>query len=163
MEPTQFNSTNQSLPAVAGSNTAGGTGVVGLGHTGVFGESPDFVGVSGMSHDPHNAGVMGVNDKGGWGVTGRSEHVGVSGESTAGNGVEGHSVAGRGVMGVSQNDVGVHGKGGLLAGLFEGGVKITGELYVQGNVRLPAGSDMVVEHQRPVVRGEGWGSPCRLP
>ncbi len=159
-----FGTTDGSGNGVLGVSKTG-DGVRGIGHRGVFGSSDTFQGVSGfsgsnagvagesngfhaiygISHDPNNAGVIGINDKLGWGVTGRSERVGVSGESTAGNGVEGHSTKGRGVLGVSQNDVGVHGKGGLLAGLFEGGVKITGELYVQGNVRLPAGSDLLVE------------------
>lgn len=159
-----FGATEGAGNGVLGTST-NGDGVRGIGHRGVFGSSDTFQGVSGfsgsnagvagesnqfhaiygVSHDRNSAGVIGINDKNGWGVTGRSEHVGVSGESTAGNGVEGHSTAGRGVFGVSQNDVGVHGKGGLLAGLFEGGVKITGELYVQSNVRLPAGSDIIVE------------------
>ena len=159
-----FGTTDGSGAGVLGSSKTG-DGVHGVGHRGVFGSSDTYQGVSGfsgtnagvvgesngfhgiygISHDSNNAGVIGINDKFGWGVTGRSERVGVSGESTAGNGVEGHSTAGRGVLGVSTNDVGVHGKGGLLAGFFEGGVKITGELYVQGNVRLPAGSDMIVE------------------
>ena len=125
MDPTQFNSNNQGLPAVAGVNTAGGTGAVGLGHTGVFGESKDFVGVSGLSHDPNNAGVMGVNDNGGWGVTGRSStNTGVSGESVSG--------------------VGVHGKGGRLAGLFEGAVQIAGDLQLHGNMKLDQGFDIML-------------------
>jgi hypothetical protein len=132
-----------------------GDGVVGVGRRGVFGSSDAYQGVSGfsktnagvagesnqfhaiygVSHDPHNAGVIGINDKNGWGVVGRSDQTAISGESTHG----------RGVFGSSQTDVGVHGKGGLLAGLFEGNVKVTGELYVQGNVRLPAGSDILLE------------------
>jgi hypothetical protein len=101
-----------------------GDGVFGTGHRGVVGVSTDFVGVYGQSSDPHNAGVMGVNDVG-WGVTGRSAgNTGVSGESTRG--------------------VGVHGIGGLLAGLFEGAVKITGELFVQGNVRVALGGDIML-------------------
>jgi hypothetical protein len=186
VDPTQFNSTNQSLPAVAGSNTAGGTGVVGLGHTGVLGESRDFVGVSGLSHDPNNAGVMGVNDKGGWGVTGRSStNTGVSGESVSGVGVHGtghtgvfgesqdfvgvsglsHDPNNAGVMGVndkggwgvtgrsstntgvsgeSVSGVGVHGKGGRLAGFFEGSVQIVGDLQLHGNVKVDQGFDIML-------------------
>ena len=43
------------------------------------------------------------------------------------------------------NGVGVHGIGGLLAGFFEGAVKVTGELYMQGNIRLPQGCDIILE------------------
>jgi len=186
VDPTQFNSNNQGLPAVAGVNTAGGTGAVGLGHTGVFGESKDFVGVSGLSHDPNNAGVMGVNDNGGWGVTGRSStNTGVSGESVSGVGVHGightgvfgeskdfvgvsglsHDPNNAGVMGVNDNGgwgvtgrsstntgvsgesvsgVGVHGKGGRLAGLFEGAVQIAGDLQLHGNMKLDQGFDIML-------------------
>ena len=186
MDPTQFNSKNQGLPAVAGVNTAGGTGVVGMGHTGVSGESQDFVGVSGLSHDSNNAGVMGVNDNGGWGVTGRSStNTGVSGESVSGIGVHGtghtgvfgeskdfvgvsglsHDPNNAGVMGVndkggwgvtgrsstntgvsgeSVSGVGVHGKGGRLAGLFEGGVQIIGDLQLHGNIKLDQGFDIML-------------------
>jgi hypothetical protein len=123
--------------AVLGTNNGGGWGVTGRSGTGVgvSGESQSAVGVAGTTGAAHDAAVMGTNTGGGWGVTGRSDNVGVSGES----------VNGRGVSGTSVNDVGVHGAGKLLAGFFEGGVKITGELYVQGNVRLPVGSDLLME------------------
>src|ERR1700741_4348313 len=56
--------TSQTGNAIMG--TTDGAGV------GVFGASKNYIGVQGNSHDPNNAGVMGVNDNGGWGVTGRS-------------------------------------------------------------------------------------------
>jgi hypothetical protein len=79
------------------------------GNAGVVGESVMFHAVFGISHDRNNAGVFGANDKGGWGVVGRSAtNTGVSGESDTG--------------------VGVHGKGGRLAGFFEGDVEVTGDI-----------------------------------
>ncbi len=162
---------DSSAAGVLGTNTAG-TG------PGVLGESKNLIGVWGVSHDPNNAGVMGVNDGGGWGVTGRSpDRVGVSGESTGGLGVHGTSVSNAGVAGestsldgvsgisharhnagvlgvndgggwgvtgrsanvgvsgecLSTTGVGVHGKGGVLAGFFEGDVKVVGELYSEGS------------------------------
>src|SRR5204863_10199107 len=51
----------------------------------------------------------GMNDAGGWGVIGRSNtNTGASGESDSG--------------------IGVHGKGGKLAALFEGDVQVTGDI-----------------------------------
>ena len=98
-----------------------GRGVVGISETfqGVFGQSTDNAGivgesakfhaVFGISHSSNNGGVIGINDAGGWGVVGRSEsNTGISGESNTG--------------------VGVHGKGGRLAGFFEGDVEVTGDI-----------------------------------
>jgi hypothetical protein len=96
-----------------------GDGVVGTGRRGVVGMSPTFQGVFGksgdnagivgesakfhaifgISHDVNNGGVFGVNDKGGFGV-----------------------------IGVSDNGIGVAGKGGKLAGRFEGDVEVTGDI-----------------------------------
>jgi len=76
-------------------------GIYGLSETnaGVVGESPKFHGVFGVSHDPNNAGVFGTNDGAGFGVTG-----------------------------VSPNGIGVSGKGGKLAGRFEGDVEVWGDI-----------------------------------
>lgn len=114
---------------VLGTNDKGGDGVVGSGrrgvvglsdtfqgvfgkstkNAGIVGESVEFHAVFGISHSSNNGGVIGINDKGGWGVIGRSDsNTGVSGESNTG--------------------VGVHGKGGRLAGLFEGDVEVTGDI-----------------------------------
>jgi hypothetical protein len=122
-DPYEGDSTLASTPGITGTTTAGGIGVKGTSNTyqgvygfstsnaGVAGESTQFNGIYGVSHDPHNAGVIGINDNNGWGVTGRSANVGVSGECQSSTGV------------------GVHGKGGILAGFFEGAVKVVGELY----------------------------------
>ena len=108
------------VPAISGENTAGGDGVIGKGRRGVVGLSNDFQGVFGKSvknagvvgesdelhgvygdcHNPHGAGVYGTNDRGGFGV-----------------------------IGVSTTGVGVSGKGGRLAGLFEGDVEVTGKIH----------------------------------
>jgi hypothetical protein len=78
-------------------------------NSGLVGESQQFHAIFGVSHSPNNGGVLGSNDGGGWGVIGRSDsNTGVSGESATG--------------------VGVHGKGGRLAALFEGDVEVTGDL-----------------------------------
>jgi hypothetical protein len=61
----------------------------------------------------------------------------VFGESTLGEGVRGvgHSAAHGAVVGTNDNanGVGVFGKGGRLAGQFEGNVEVTGHLTIQGN------------------------------
>lgn len=78
-------------------------------NAGVVGESEEFHAVLGISHSSNNGGVFGANDKGGWGVIGRSNsNTGVSGESDGG--------------------IGIHGKGGRLAGFFEGDVEVTGDI-----------------------------------
>ncbi len=78
-------------------------------NAGVVGESITFHAVFGISHSPNNGGVFGTNDKGGFGVIGTSNsNTGVSGESATG--------------------IGVRGKGGRLAGLFEGDVEVTGDI-----------------------------------
>jgi len=196
------------IAGVKGTNTVGGIGVLGssdayqgvsgvsVTNAGVAGESRQFHAIYGVCHDSNNAGVIGINDGQGWGVTGRSERVGVSGETPAGDGVVGTGQRGvvgsstnelgvgvfgssdsfigivaesnqfhgvrastngkdsagvfgvnnkfgwgvigkcdefTGVSGTSAKGVGVHGQGGLLAGFFEGGVRINGELYVQAD------------------------------
>jgi hypothetical protein len=64
-----------------------------------------------------------------YGVSGDSQtSAGVRGTSATGPGTEGWSTDNSGVFGTSQNGIGVHGKGGRLAGFFEGHVEITGEL-----------------------------------
>jgi hypothetical protein len=61
----------------------------------------------------------------GWAINGE----GIWGISTKGHGVAGHSDGeGIGVIGTSKSGVGVHGKGGRLAGFFEGDVEVTGDI-----------------------------------
>ena len=69
------------------------------GNAGVVGESKDLHGVFGICHNPDGAGVYGTNDVGGFGL---------QGESSTG--------------------IGVVGKGGRLAGFFEGDVEVTGDI-----------------------------------
>jgi hypothetical protein len=108
----------------------GQAGVSGVGDQehalGVFGQSALGTGVLGKS-DSGRA-VVGQSDTN-FGVTGDSRtFAGVRGTSHFGRGTEGWSTDGAGVFGISQHDIGVHGKGGRLAGLFEGHVEITGEI-----------------------------------
>jgi hypothetical protein len=95
-----------------------GDGVFGKGRRGVVGESETFQGVYGRSGD--NAGVVGESARmhAVFGIT-HSTFAGVWGGSDAG---------GTGVAGESSTGVGVHGKGGRLAGLFEGDVEVTGDI-----------------------------------
>lgn len=100
-----------------------GDGVIGTGRRGIVGESKTFQGVYG--HSKENAGVVGESDKmhAVFGIT-HSGFAGVYGASDA---------AGTGVAGESNNGIGVHGKGGRLAGLFEGNVQVTGDINIQGH------------------------------
>jgi hypothetical protein len=112
------NSNNAVTPAVRGENTAGGDGLFGNGRRGVVEVSDEFQGVFGKSRD--NAGVLGESNKmhAVFGIT-HSTFAGVFGASDAG---------GAGVAGESNTGIGVHGKGGRLAGLFEGDVEVTGDI-----------------------------------
>jgi hypothetical protein len=85
--------------------------------TGVSGESQLFPGVRGHS----------VNGRGTEGFSDNLE--GVAGISKQSTGVLGISEAGgAGVIGQSASGIGVHGKGGRLAGFFEGDVEVTGDI-----------------------------------
>ena len=124
-------------------NDAGGVGLHGRSgpNVGLLGESKTGRGVHGVSNT--NFGVSGIsngfpgvsgtslNGRGAEGLsTNREGVVGISKQST---GVFGFSEAsGAGVMGQSTNGVGIHGKGGKLAGFFEGHVEVTGNIEVTG-------------------------------
>lgn len=126
-----------------------GRGVVGISQTfvGVTGESTSNDGVFGTSQT--GIGVRGTCTGNNFGVAGFSDIAhGVHGESRTNHAVHGESPEGRGVIGISQsfigttgqsttNDgvlgistsgIGVHGKGGKLAGFFEGDVVVTGDI-----------------------------------
>lgn len=131
-------SAKPAVPAIAGTNTAGGDGVHGTGRRGVVGISPDFQGVFGhsvtnagvvgesdrfhavfgISHDVNNGGVFGANDSdGGFGLIGVAEHqngIGVSGESPN-IGVRG--TGRQGVVGLSTEFQGVYGHSVANAGV----------------------------------------------
>lgn len=117
--------------AVAGVNDNKGPGVFGFsGGVGVWGESVDWLGVFGYSKRGH--GVWGESPTGS-GVVGVTKQwhgvFGVSESTVGGVGVWGeHRTTGTGVVGVSVSGVGVHARGGRLAGLFEGDVEITGDI-----------------------------------
>jgi len=113
-----------------------GHGVVGQAHGnafGVFGKADVNSGVVGESTQGH--GVVGQAHGNAFGVFGKADvNSGVMGESTQGHGVVGlaHSATGDGVFGESNMGVGVRGKGGRLAGFFEGNVEVTGNLDLTG-------------------------------
>lgn len=141
-------SADATKPAVSGTNTAGGDGVVGRGRRGVVGESPDFQGVYGksgdnagvvgeadrfhavfgVSHSTNNGGLFGVNDsQGGFGAIGVAQHgdgIGVSGESPN-IGVRG--TGRQGVVGISPTFQGVYGLSNANAGVV--GEAINGGLF----------------------------------
>ncbi len=99
--------------------TSTGDGVYGEGRRGVVGISPTFQGVYGKS--VQNAGVVGESDQfpGIWGVSHSPTAAGTFGTNDHG---------GDGVLGDSPTGVGVHGRGGRLAGFFEGDVEVTGDI-----------------------------------
>jgi len=127
---------------------------VGFGGPGVYGESKTWHGVKGVTFAPWHAAVAGVSEmhnpdpaghpenNAGPGVLGMSDNVGVWGNSkmwvgvfgettstTGGVGVMGqHNQGGSAVLGVSGSGIGIHGKGGRLAGYFEGDVEVTGDI-----------------------------------
>lgn len=113
---------------VYGTNTTGGTGVVGesKGWMGVYGKSESTTGGAGVMGEAEGSGVIGVSKT--WhGVYGETP------STTGGAGVWGeHKGGGNGVVGISNSGVGVFGKGGRLAGLFEGVVEITGDIRLIG-------------------------------
>lgn len=98
-----------------------GFGVIGKGRVGVIGESETFQGVLGKSRD--NAGVVGESEKfhAVFGISHDVNNAGVFGTNDK---------AGFGVIGVSEKGIGISGKGGKLAGRFEGIVEVTGALVV---------------------------------
>jgi hypothetical protein len=100
-------------------NSESGDGVSGVGRRGVVGISPTFQGVFGKSRD--NAGVVGESDKfhAVFAISHDVNNGGVFGANDKG---------GFGVIGVSDNGIGIAGKGGKLAGRFEGDVEVTGDI-----------------------------------
>jgi hypothetical protein len=105
--------------------------------SGVVGESVSGRGVIALSDTDYglrassrtSAGIRGSSVEGrgveGWATS----SDGVVGISATGNGVWGQTEgAGTGVVGSSTHGVGVHGKGGRLAALFEGNIEVTGDM-----------------------------------
>jgi hypothetical protein len=121
--------------------SGGGSGVYGRDRTpkgnGVIGSSENGRGVWG--HSKIGFGVLGesVNGRGvvatsetNYAIRGHSTKLsGIRASSNDGSGVEGEARgAGTGVIGTSTSGVGVYGKGGRLAGLFEGDLEVTGDI-----------------------------------
>jgi len=127
--PLSETSNQASKPALQGTNSANGDGIVGEGrrgivgistgfqgvygvsqtNAGVVGEAAKFHGVYGVSHDVNNAGVFGTNDAKGFGV------IGICPD---GRGVQGDSASGEAVVGVSQTGRGVHGSSTTYQGVY---------------------------------------------
>ncbi len=123
---------------------------------GVYGESTLFNGVRGVTYADGHGAVVGVSENhtphAGPGVFGQSDGTGVWGESktwmgvygkststtggagvmgegsSGGFGVLGESTTGAGVEGRSQSGIGIVGRGGRLAGFFDGDVEVTGDI-----------------------------------
>ncbi len=121
-----------------------GSGVTGMGHKwhGVYGHSVEQHGVWGESDN--GSGVTGIGHK--WhGVYGQADdQVGVFGQSTTGRGVVGVAKgAGTGVEGNSTTGIGVFGKGGHLAGRFEGDVEVTGDIRLMNAADFAEDFDVI--------------------
>ncbi|MFJ9201108.1 hypothetical protein [Streptomyces flaveolus] len=183
---------------VAGVDENGGNGVYGRGLNGLWGHGKGGDGVLGLTELAAKAGVAGVNDHGGNGLYGRGR-VGVTGEGKGGNGVHGVSdtddgVLGEGTISAKAGVAGVndHGGNGLYgrgangvyalssapggrAGFFDGGVLVTGNMQVKGDLELlggdvaeqfdlaPQGGDAAEVGPGAVVvfDGEGALAPCK--
>ncbi len=135
-------SNNPNVAAVSGIHTAGAAAIIGQSNDGrgVLGVSESGQGIWGASVSSY--GVAGESQKGA-GVRGTStEGRGTEGVSTEAEGVVGFSTnstgvwgqadgAGNGLQGTSKSGIGVFGKGGLLAGFFEGDVEVTGDIRLK--------------------------------
>lgn len=154
--PVQADSPDQAVAGVLGTNSAGGPGIVGRSNAGraisgwsvtnygVTGDSNTFPGMRGTSVSGRGVEGWSTSGEGVWATSATGTAI-VGTTEGPGIGVIGISTSGDAVSGQSASGVGVRGRGGLLAGLFEGAVKITGELYVEGNIRLPQGCDIILE------------------
>jgi hypothetical protein len=175
------NHTPEAGPAVVGISDA----------TAVYGESNTWCGVVGSSHSTsggaaiwgeHHADGTGVYGKSkgghavlgdsetGYAVRGRSQGTGVLGESKTWMGVYGYTestTGGHAVMGESKGTgAAICGKGGRVAGFFEGDVEVTGDIRL---TRADCAEDFdvaatpTVEPGTVMVLGEdGALCPCHL-
>jgi hypothetical protein len=125
----------------------GGTMAAGGDQIGVRGETVIRDGVLGQSFGSGN-GVHGVSMKNGvFGESSSDTDSGVlGGNSGNGNGVWGFSKGGTAVGGQSDTGIAVFGKGGRVAGRFEGDVEVTGD------IRLVGGADVAEDFS--IVEGE---------
>lgn len=115
-----------------------GDGVFGSGRVGVSGVSETFHAIYGISHDANNGGLFGTNDKGGFGV-----------------------------IGVSEQGIGISGRGGRLAGRFEGDVEVTGDIRLTGADCAEDFDIVCIEQVEPgtvmVINSEGLLKPSDQP
>jgi len=133
----------------------------------------DLPPVTGLSRTANQDGVFGIHCAGGAGVQGRSSSgVGVRGISSSGVAVRGDSDSFLGVFGRSNTNDGIQGRsaahdhagvsainesngfglfassdGGGLAGVFNGGVKVTGNIEVTGDVILVNREDVAEDFE----------------
>ncbi len=186
--PYEGDSNNNAIPGLKGLNTSGEGvrgvssaqfhgGVVGTNDNqtdtagpGVYGESIMGEGVRGVSHAQFHGGVVGTKDN-----QTDTAGPGVYGESSNGEGVRGvgHSSNHGAVVGTNDNPngIGVFGKGGRLAGQFEGDVEVTGKVTCK-DVNLVgsdcaenfdiAGANLVEPGSVMVVDSEGTLRPCEI-
>jgi hypothetical protein len=90
---------------------------------GVVGKTQSTTGGAGVWGESHGPGVIGVSQT--WvGVYGETRNPAAHGAGVWGE----HKGDGTGVFGVSNTGIGVMGKGGRLAGYFEGDVEVTGDI-----------------------------------
>jgi hypothetical protein len=143
-------------PGVRGdSDTSNGVEGVSKSFSGINGISDTGTGVRGSS--PAGTGVVGTSETGVgvWGSSKASSAVGGMAESGAG--MHGVSKTGPGVHGESESGVGISGRGGRLAGFFEGDVEVTGdirlvnadcaeEFEVSGTEKVEAGTVMILSN-----------------
>ncbi len=163
------------------------------GGVGVYGESMAWHAIRGITYAPEQAAVVGVSEvhnsdpanqpqnNAGPGILGASDGVGVWGKSAKWVGVLGetqstiggigvmghHHQGGTGVYGVSPAGIGVHGKGGHLAGFFEGDVEVTGDIRLTNAdcaEDFTIGSEAAIEAGTVMVLGqEGALLPSQCP
>jgi hypothetical protein len=180
------NTTGNDSVAITGTASAGERtiGVKGIGDsTGIHGEGKSWNGVEGISHSTIGAfGVFGSNTAGGTGIAGVStgSGMGVYGKSESGAGVMGDAVGtgvigqsktwmgvygksesttgGAGVMGEAVGTgAGIYGKGGRVAGYFEGDVEVTGDIRLTNAdcaEDFNIGLDVLIEPGTVMVLGE---------
>jgi hypothetical protein len=146
---------------VYGEGLTGGSGVVGKskGWHAVGGFSESTTGGAGVYAEATGPGVIGVSKT--WhGVYGETP------STTGGAGVWGeHKGSGSGVAGVSHSGAGVYGKGGRVAGFFEGDVEVTGDIRlthadcaedfsIAADVIVEPGTVMVLGREGALIRSE---------
>ena len=149
-------SSNTAAGVLARSDSAQGLHALSNSGVGVLAVSQTSEAVHASSNSSAAAAVAGIGLNSGPGVYGVSEQFdGVVGLAKG---------AGKaGVAGRNDNGVGVYGKGGHRAGLFEGDLEVTGALHLGGAdyaEELPVGSRAVAAGQCVVLAEDGCVVPC---